>query len=333
MSSTSNKNTNTTSKIDSAQSASSSNKQSIPQIQTHSQSTSNQQHHSQQHGHHLSHHSSQQHSQQQKPHGIPVSSSQSQKQHLVPPRYQPPPPVSGILKNISARSGIPTLNHQSHSAAETNTAHHLNLKFPQEVPKLTAVYIPDSVRTGNPSRIATRSLQHPRQSLNSVQQQQQSQQPSPQSQQVSTDDEQTTSRANAAHQSQQQQEMLKFVRKSDTDSVSAHSPNPSTSSSSNNFNRMTSGEQNRHFQVSFLFFSIIKKVLQLILIYFYSLWLRNSVHWKRPISDSAMTIKNCAIFAVFWMMIDKRAASLHANGSVSDDTQPVWCDRKFQPIR
>lgn len=178
------------------------------------------------------------------------AASQSQKQHLVPPRYQPPPPPSGILKNIPPRSsGIPTLNHHSSHTADTNAAQHLNLKFPQEVPKLISVYIPEGERrSGNPSRIATaRSTQQQRQSLGV---QHQLQQPSPQNNHLSTDDEQTTSTRATVHSQQppQQQEMLKFVRKSDTDSVAAHSPNPSTSSSSNTA-RMTAAEQNRHFQV------------------------------------------------------------------------------------
>lgn len=51
-----------------------------------------------------------------------------------------------------------------------------------------------------------------------------------------------------------QQEMLKFVRKSDTDSVASSSSgnvqvHPSTS---NNVMRMPANEQNRHFQVGIL---------------------------------------------------------------------------------
>lgn len=185
---------------------------------------------------------------QQKSHGIPLP--QSQKQQIGPPRYQPPPPPGGILKNLSPqRSGIPTPNfHQSAHPTETNA--HLNLKFPQEVPRLTTIYIPDR-NPGTLSRIATaRTLQQQRQTNNNTQSQ-----PSPHL--STTDDEQSTSSRN------HQQEMLKFVRKNDTDSISAHSPNPNNPNSNSNPNvnipsannliRMNATEQNRHFQVSIYF--------------------------------------------------------------------------------
>lgn len=186
---------------------------------------------------------------QQKSHTIPSIIPQPQKQHIGPPRYQPPPPPGGILKNISPqRSGIPTPNfhHSSQAAAEANA--HLNIKFPQEVPRLTTIYIPDR-NSGTLSRIATaRTLQQQRQGTNNPQLQSHSQlqsQPSPHL--STTDDDQSTSSRN------HQQEMLKFVRKSDTESVSAHSPNPNpnpNTQSANNLIRMNATEQNRHFQVS-----------------------------------------------------------------------------------
>lgn len=227
----------TNQKIDSIQSASTS-KPSIPQPISNSQITNNNNQHtahvSQQHHSHLPLHIA------QKSHGFSSTIPQAQKRHLVPPRYQEPPPVvqSGILKNIpiSRGSGIPTLNqHQVNGVTEINAPLNLNLKFPQEVPKLTTVYIPDRT-SANPSRIATaRSLQSSRQSLNNSQ-------PSPQSTQLSTDDEVSAS---------QRQEMLKFVRKNETDTVSAHSPNPNVQIAANNFIRMNAAEQNRHFQVRF----------------------------------------------------------------------------------
>lgn len=196
--------------------------------------------------------------QQQKSHGIP----QSQKQHIGPPRYQPPPPPSGILKNLSPqRSGIPTPSfHQSSNSTETNA--HLNLKFPQEVPRLTTIYIPDR-NPGTLSRIATaRSLQqqrHPNNNNNNVNNNNinnntninnTQSQPSPH---LSTTDDEQQSTSSRNHQ----QEMLKFVRKSDNDSVSAHSPNanPNPSAnipSANHLIRMNAAEQSRHFQVSYL---------------------------------------------------------------------------------
>lgn len=226
----------TNQKVDSVQTTST-NKQSIPQPSINTQSSITHSNHHTQIPSHLQ--LQQQQQQQQKLHGIPSIISQSQKQHLrQPPSYHPPPPPGSILKNISPqRSGIPTLNYQNpstHQTADTNA--HLNLKFPQEVPKLTNIYIPD--RTANPSRIATaRTLQQQRQ--NTIVQQS-SPHPS------TTDEEQTINR-----NTQQQQEMLKFVRKSDSDSMSNHSPNPNVNvpSSNSNLIRMASNEQNRHFQV------------------------------------------------------------------------------------
>lgn len=212
-------------------------KQSIPQpINSQSKSNNHHQTNQTQISSHLPLHQS-----VQKSHGIPSITPQPQK-HLQPPRYQPPPPApGGILKNISPqRSGIPTpqFHHSSHST-ETNA--HLNLKFPQEVPKLTTVYIPDR-NPGTTSRIATRSLQQQRQSINGNSAQSQ---PSPH---LSTTDDEQASTSSRNHQ----QEMLKFVRKSDTDSVSAHSPNPNAIPTANNLIRMNTTEQNRHFQVSLI---------------------------------------------------------------------------------
>lgn len=180
---------------------------------------------------------------QQKSHGIPSIIPQPQKHQLGPPRYQPPPPPGGILKNISPqRSGIPTPSfHHSSNATDANAQ--LNLKFPQEVPKLTTVYIPDR-NPGTLSRIATsRSAQH-RQPVNGIQSQ-----PSPH---LSTDDEQSSTSRN------HQQEMLKFVRKSDTDSIPSHSPSLNANiPSAANLIRMNATEQNRQFRVSWIIISKI----------------------------------------------------------------------------
>lgn len=185
----------------------------------------------------------------QKSHGIPSIIPQSQKQHLGPPRYQPPPPPGGsILKHVSPqRSGIPTFHQTGHQQADVNA--HLNLKFPQDVPKLTNICIPDRLGP-HPSRIATaRSSSNTRQSLNSLAAHQQ---PSPHP--STTDDEQTTS-GRGTHP----QDMLKFVRKSDGEpAMSAHSPNPNVNVASGgggNMIRMASVEQNRHFQVNVTFYS------------------------------------------------------------------------------
>lgn len=228
-----------TSKISSSQNThiSSSNKQSIP-LPISQQSTINHTSpisHQSQIPAHLSMH--------QKSHGIPSILPQSQKQHLGPPRYQPPPPPNGsILKHVSPqRSGIPTLSYQQQAAHQAELNAHLNLKFPQEVPKLTNISIPDRLGP-HPSRIATaRSSLNARQSLNNAIHQQPSPHPS------TTDDEQTPSSRSA-------QDMLKFVRKSDGDpAMSAHSPNPNVNvagGGGSNMIRMASVEQNRHFQVN-----------------------------------------------------------------------------------
>lgn len=204
-------------------------------------------------------------------------------QHTVPPRYQPPPqPPGGILKHIpNSKSGIPTLNHHS---PDSNPASHLNIKYPPEVPKLTTIYIPDSVRnTGNPSRIATsRTSQHHRQSLGNGQQQltppqQQQQQPSPQSIRLASDEEQQSSGR------LQQQEMLKFVRKSESDTVgNSTNANPSTSS---NVVRIPASEQNRHFQVTsalplFIFQHSIQTEMHLFF-YFYVLVLNYGITYTQ----------------------------------------------------
>lgn len=282
------------------------NKQSIAQSHHHitSQSKNSTHHHSNQ----ISHLPLHQNTQLQKSHTIPSIIPQSRKQHHGPPQYQPPPPPGGngsgssnsvgILKNISPqRSGIPTPNfhHSSQnnnaattagataSTATSDTNAHLNLKFPQEVPRLTTIYIPDR-NPGTLSRIATaRSLHQQRQAvnnnnsnninINTNHSNSTSSQSQPSPHPSTTDDEQSNTGAHRLNH-QQHQEMLKFIRKSDTDSAQ-HSPNPnhpaataSTSSSSstaaavaaaaaaNNIIRMNAAEQNRHFQVSCVFIQI-----------------------------------------------------------------------------
>lgn len=292
-------------KVDNVPSTSSStaaNKQSIAQSLHHitSQSKNSTAHH---HSNQISHlpHSTQ----LQKSHTIPsIIPQSSRKQHHGPPQYQPPPPPGGsgsgnsnsvgILKNISPqRSGIPTpsFHHSTQNnnnpttsggiggSAPSESNAHLNLKFPQEVPRLTTIYIPDR-NPGTLSRIATaRTLHQQRQAangnnnnngnninINSNQSNSTSSQSQPSPHPSTTDDEQSNTGHRLSHQ-QHQQEMLKFIRKSDNDSA-AHSPNPnhpgattSTSSSSaaaaaaataaaNNIIRMNAAEQNRHFQVS-----------------------------------------------------------------------------------
>jgi hypothetical protein len=183
-----------------------------------------------------------------------------QLQHPLPPRYQPPPqPPGGILKHIQQPSTngskpIPTLIYPS----EVNGTH-LNIKYPPEVPKLTSVYLSENFRTSRivPPRTNLRlsngipiSTQHTNQSVP----QQQQHQPLPTLHRLPSEEEQHTNRLlqtqqqsqqqqQQQHQQQlhQQQEMLKFVRKPESDPSST--PNSSTSG------RITADQQNRHFQV------------------------------------------------------------------------------------
>ncbi|KAH8285781.1 hypothetical protein KR018_003330 [Drosophila ironensis] len=121
--------------------------------------------------------------------------------HSIPPRYQPPPqPGTGILKP------------------------HLPLKYPPDIPQLSNIYIPDSIKQHHPQQ---------------QQQQQQQQQHSRYLQH------QTAGKGGAA-----QQDMLKFVRKPDQEHPS---PNASVTSSgtgiptANGAGRLTA-EQNRQLQ-------------------------------------------------------------------------------------
>lgn len=271
------------------------NKQSIAQshhITAQSKTSNSTHHHSNQSSHLPLHQNSTQ--QLQKAHTIPSIIPQSRKQHLGPPQYQPPPPPGGIsssgigiLKNLSPqRSGIPTpsFHHSAQNnatststpgSATSDTNAHLNLKFPQEVPRLSTIYIPDR-NPGTLSRIATaRSLHQQRQAatgnnnnnpnnINSNHSNSTSSQSQPSPHPSTTDDEQSNTGHRINHQ--QQQEMLKFIRKSDTDSIStaAHSPNPnhpaaaaSTSAAAAAAIRMNAAEQNRHFQVSDFFIEFV----------------------------------------------------------------------------
>ncbi|XP_055849349.1 coiled-coil domain-containing protein 85C [Episyrphus balteatus] len=114
--------------------------------------------------------------------------------HTIPPRYQPPPqPSSGILKHLSGGKST----YYPTTSLDLNS--HFNIKYPPDIPKLSSVYVPDSIKAqGNPSRfIQQRPIpQHRGQLL------------------ISTSQDQD----NILRLQQQQQEMLKFVRKSDQDS-------------------------------------------------------------------------------------------------------------------
>ncbi|XP_037824670.1 basic-leucine zipper transcription factor A [Lucilia sericata] len=179
--------------------------------------------------------------------------------HSIPPRYQPPPqpqsqsnPTTGILKNLNTQrlsSGAKTA-YPSYFSTETTGNHLNNLKYPPDIPQLSSVFIPDSLK--NPTNSSRYSLQQQRQ-------QQQQQQNNHQAQlqqrlrsinQTTTNGHSTQQLSTAEQQQQQHQDMLKFVRKPDQDHPS---PNASVTSSGTGggippaAGRLTA-EQNRQLQ-------------------------------------------------------------------------------------
>ncbi|XP_075154003.1 coiled-coil domain-containing protein 85 [Haematobia irritans] len=195
--------------------------------------------------------------------------------HSIPPRYQPPPQPNnnivqsqpqhtGILKNLNSQRLANGNGNNSANSAPTSSAayptyfsdpsqsNNLNLKYPPEIPQLSSVYIPESLK--NPSS-ASRYLQqkhqnggnqsHLQQRLRNIQQN------------GGTTNGIHNNHLNSHHPSstgethlqQQQQDMLKFVRKSDQDHPS---PNASVTSSGTGGGipstpRLTA-EQNRQLQ-------------------------------------------------------------------------------------
>lgn len=192
----------------------------------------------------------QQHQQSNINSSLPVT-TQNQQQ-TVPPRYQPPPqPPGGILKNIPSSKTV-----SSYYSGDQQHNNGPQLKYPPDVPKVAAVYIPESVRTANPKVIPSR-LPNYRHSTGQVLSQPQQiaqhtqiQIHQPPLQQNSR----LISEENQNHrQPQQSQEMLKFVRKPENETTGNNSTNIPTNSNSGRL----SAEQNRHLQVSCLFFNEI----------------------------------------------------------------------------
>lgn len=180
---------------------------------------------------------SQPQAQQHQPNTLGSTVQGTQNQQLsIPPRYQPPPqPSGGILKNIPSSKTA-----SSHFTGEQSNGPQ-QLKYPPDVPKVAAVYIPDSVRSANPKVIPSR-LPNYRHSTGQVLAQ--PQQISPHTQiQIHQPPLQQNSRLisdeNPNHR-QQSQEMLKFVRK----------PENETGVTTNSNTGRLSAEQNRHLQVS-----------------------------------------------------------------------------------
>lgn len=231
---------------------------------------------------HSNKHQPQQQSHQQQQQKPPSSSSSSsavsiQSQHTVPPRYQPPPqPPGGILKNIPSSKSVLAYYPQPSDIPSSSTvaSSHLNIKYPPDVPKLAAVYIPEGLRSVIPSvnqpkgSLAQRQIQHRHSTGQILNQQIHQQQPHHQPlHRINTDERQQQAVANAQllqhqqqqhlhhqqqqqhflhqQQQQQQQDMLKFVRKPD-----ATEPNVggATAVAPPSTNGRLSAEQNRHLQ-------------------------------------------------------------------------------------
>lgn len=161
-------------------------------------------------------------------------------QQTIPPRYQPPPqPPGGILKNIPSSKTV-----SSYYTGEQSNGPQ-QLKYPPDVPKVAAVYIPDSVRSANPKVIPSR-LPNYRHSTGQVLSQPQQttqhtqiqihQPPLQQNSRLISDENQNH------RQPQQSQEMLKFVRKPENETNGGVPTNSNTG--------RLSAEQNRHLQVS-----------------------------------------------------------------------------------
>ncbi|XP_058984689.1 putative uncharacterized protein DDB_G0271606 [Musca domestica] len=203
--------------------------------------------------------------------------------HSIPPRYQPPPQPSntnnsncqqqqpqhttGILKNLHSqrltngtKSSTGTSNGYTSYFPETQSNGHLgNLKYPPDIPQLSSVFIPDSLKNASASNSRYLQQKHQQQTNQSQLQQRL------RSVNQTTTNGTTTNNSNNnpnnllnGHQSalteqqqlqQQQQDMLKFVRKSDQDHPS---PNASVTSSGTGGIPSTAGrltaEQNRQLQ-------------------------------------------------------------------------------------
>ncbi|XP_061397619.1 probable serine/threonine-protein kinase yakA [Musca vetustissima] len=215
--------------------------------------------------------------------------------HSIPPRYQPPPQpanttnnsqqqqhpqhTTGILKNLNSqrltngtKTSQGTTNGYTSYFAESQSNGHLgNLKYPPDIPQLSSVYIPDSLKNGSASN--SRYLQQKHQQQTNQSQLQQRLRSVNQATAIAANgiahNTNTNSNGNNNHHSnhtnnvlnghqssltdnqlqQQQQDMLKFVRKSDQDHPS---PNASVTSSGTGGITSTAGrltaEQNRQLQ-------------------------------------------------------------------------------------
>lgn len=192
---------------------------------------------------------------------LTLSSKQSQQQTQpkkapppsqlqYPPRYQPPPqPPGGILKHITAPGTLSTHLKRQTAYYHTDPLQASALKYPPEVPKLPGVYLPDK----NPSRIVPPRVQlrlsqggaAPGPAAASRTAAGPAPPPPPPSVPPADDEAPFAARLSGTG-GQPTQEMLKFVRKPDSEQ-----PSPTSSSGG----RISSAEHNRHLQVRFIIYS------------------------------------------------------------------------------
>uniref|UniRef100_A0A1B0CSP6 Uncharacterized protein n=2 Tax=Lutzomyia longipalpis TaxID=7200 RepID=A0A1B0CSP6_LUTLO len=180
-----------------------------------------------------------------------------------PPRYQPPPlPPGGILKHIAAPGTLSTHLKRQTAAYYHHPEHPPNLKYPPEVPKLSGVYLPDK----NPSRIvpprvqlrlsqggtAAGGAQAVPVSAGQHQRIVAGPPPPPPPPSVAPVEEEPPFAARLSGV-QPTQEMLKFVRKPDSEQ-----PSPTSSSGG----RISSAEHNRHLQSLIAELRALKEVNQ-----------------------------------------------------------------------
>lgn len=171
---------------------------------------------------------------------LQISGSQQtlqQNQQPIPPRYNQPPQPGGVLKPHlinSTKSHVPNFNYPSEF-----DSNHLKLNYPPEVPKsVPNLYYPEQFKSSLP-------ISHSQQQYSSIHPSHIRLPPSavqhhpppplpPQSQAVSTGhrltpaEELLASRLTSSHlqkASQQSSDMLKFVRKADSDTSTTTSSN------------------------------------------------------------------------------------------------------------
>lgn len=161
----------------------------------------------------------------------------SQLHPTSPPRYQPPPhPQGGILKHLTS----PKSRLSNHYPSDVT-----NIKYPPEIPKLTPVFIPDSSKNSQSGSrgIPVRTTTQLRHSTGTTSTNHSANQ---QHHRLIEDDQQFSrlplSVNSGVHQTQ---EMLKFVRKADTES-NASAP----SANGPSINGRLSADHNRQLQVS-----------------------------------------------------------------------------------